>query len=47
MKGEKTDDENYVEKKAVHYVEIRLPEDGNSEQRTWFNIVENDQVESN
>lgn len=47
VKGEKNEDENYVEKKAVHYVEIRLPEDGNSEQRTWFNIVENDQVESN
>ncbi|KAK6623735.1 hypothetical protein RUM43_009588 [Polyplax serrata] len=47
VKGEKSDEEGYSDKKQeVHYVQIRLPDDGSTEQRTWFNIVENNQVEN-
>ncbi|KAL0273949.1 UNVERIFIED_CONTAM: hypothetical protein PYX00_006506 [Menopon gallinae] len=47
VKGEKSDDDYPDKKPTVHYVEIRLPDDTSSDQKTWFNIIENDEAGSN
>lgn len=46
VKREKLEEDNYPKNPEVHYVQIRLPDDSKNEQKAWFNVIENDQVEN-